>query len=139
MAPRKRTAKAADKAKLKDRRTVTLTFEASEEFMQRLAALMIFAAPATEEQYVPTLLPWEDPDDPRFQKPPELQVDYNSVRNEIVRHLEVYIARHGADATKAFVKSFGADRLRDIPEKNLLPLEEGLRLALKLDGPDAKR
>jgi hypothetical protein len=139
MARTKRNAKAADKDKLKGRREVVLKFEATEEFLQRLAALLIFAPPLVEAALTEPLgpLPWEDPENPT--EPPALAIDLNAVRNAVLDHLKVYIERHGKPKAKTFVHEFtGGKKLPDVPEKELLMLEEALRLALKLDGPDAK-
>jgi hypothetical protein len=127
MAPRK---KAIERAELKEVREVTLTLQASEEFLQRLAALLIFA-PHVEVKAKPLPpLPWEDPKDPRYELPPQLEVDYNAVRNSIMAHLEAYVPLHGKDAALALIKSHGGTRLGDVPEDRLVALDAAFSGAL---------
>lgn len=127
MAPRKKS----DKDELRKIRSVTITIEASENNLQRLAALMLFADRLDEDiKYVDAgPLPWEEPA-PTEPKPLGETIDFNVVRRSIVKQLEQYVAAHGVEKAKQLIRSFGADRLTQLPESQLLPLYETLTLAL---------
>ncbi len=130
MTPRKVTQKAQERAKRKSVQEVTLTLQASEEFLQRLGALLLFA-PHVQAEYTPlTPLPWEDPDDPRYQHPPEMEVDYDAVQRTIITHLEAYVKIHGAERARDVLRVFGAERLSSVSRDQLLGLEQALREAL---------
>jgi hypothetical protein len=141
MAPRKsgRSAsqeKAVQRAELKGIRTVTITLEATEETLQRIAALLLFA-PHLEPVYTyeDKPLPWEDPNDPRYQKPPELEIDYHMVRREIMKLLESLVKSRGEERARAVLAELlanaGASRLSSCPEAQLLPLHDALKSALE--------
>lgn len=129
--PRKKT---NDKSKLQEMRSVTITISASEGNLQRLAALLLFADHLEPEfKYEDRPLPWEDPNDPKFQQPPELQLDYNVVKRNVVKLLEQYLAKHGADNARKVIQSCGADRVSLLTEPQLLSLYEALTAALPAD------
>lgn len=137
MAPRnsKQTAKAAERREMKDIKTIQITIKASEFNLQRLAAYMLFC-----EHLEPVIeigkelpLPWEDPNDPRFQKPPELLIDYEVVRRSIMKHLSAYLKIHGEERAKAVLESFGAPRLSAVPQDQLLALDAALEAALQAE------
>lgn len=141
MPPRRRTRapslKALNRAELKQLSEFTITIAGSEANIQRIAALLLFADPAAPVEVKPLPpLPWEDPTDPQYQQPPELEIDYNAVRNSIVKQLEPYVKTHGKQQAKVLIQSFGADRLRDVPEQNLVALDTALGMALHLAGHD---
>lgn len=124
-------AKAIERAKLLERKTVTLTFEADEETMQRIAALLQLAKVPYDILAAPPLppLPWEDPADARYQKLPELEVDCNAVRNEIMAAMRHYLRPGGAlsperarEHLTSLIGNYGGTRLTDVPNDNLLAL-----------------
>lgn len=110
-------------------RSVTITIEASEGNLQRLAALLLFADRLDEEiKYVDEgPLPWEDP--ATVEAVQRESIDFAVVRRTIVKQLEQYVAQHGADKAKEVIRSFGAERLSQLPEEQLLPLYEALKQA----------
>jgi hypothetical protein len=131
MAPRKTLeAKRSEKDELRKMRSVTITIEASENNLQRLAAFMLFADRLDEDiKYVEEgPLPWEEPA-PAEPKPISETIDFNVVRHSIVKQLEQYVAQHGAEKAKEVIRSFGAERLSQLPEEQLLPLYEALKQA----------
>lgn len=125
MAQRKKT---SDKDELRKMRSITITIEASEGNLQRLAALLLFADRLDEDiQYVDdSPLPWDEPKGP---PPISETIDFNVVRRSIVKQLESYVATHGAEKAKQMIRAFGAERLSLLPESQLLPLYEALQLA----------
>ena len=123
--------KAAEKAKLEKIRTVTFTVEASEEVLQRLAALLLFTTPAGAPKYTyqdDDPMPWEP------ERPPvptlEESVDFEAVRRSIAKNLSEYQSKHGTDQAREVLKSFGAERLSLISEAQLLDLNAALAVAL---------
>ena len=112
---------------MRNMRSITITVAASEANLQRLAAYMLFC-----EHLEPLVeigpekpLPWEDPNDPRFVGERQI-VDFAVVRREITKLLGEYVAAHSVDDAKALLKSFGGERLSDIPEPQLLGLHAAL-------------
>lgn len=131
MATKAQAKKALDRAKLKDTDVVWIGIAATEFNMQRLAALLLFAEHPIRVEAEPTaLLPWEDPNDPRFEKPPELQIDYELVRRTITKHLTAYLAKHGEEKARAVLKSFGAERISLVAQDQLVPMNAALEAAL---------
>ena len=123
--------KAAEKAKLEKIRSVTFTVEASEEVLQRLAALLLFTAPTDAPKYTykdDDPMPWE----PDWPPVPTLEesVDFEAVRRSLVVQLSEYQAKHGTDQAREMLKSFGAERLSLIAEAQLLDLNAALAVAL---------
>lgn len=138
MAPRKAAAKkAAERASLKDIRSITITVRASELNLQRLAAFMLFA-----EHLEPVIeiggekpMPWEDPADPRFV-PPTDSIDYAVVRRDITGKLLAYFKQFGEDRAKDVLRSFGAERLSLLADDQLIPLHDALKAALEPAQPE---
>jgi hypothetical protein len=128
-ANKKLTAKRADQAKLKQLRRVTITLEASEEILARIAALLTFATLPYELEEAEPIgpLPWEDPDDPRFVAEPQLQIDYNLVKNDIMAAMDKYLTA-GGDRQKivAAIHLAGGETLSTVPQKYLLELLESI-------------
>jgi hypothetical protein len=127
MPPRK-SAKAAEKAKLAAPASFTITIASTEANLQRIAALLMFAdREKVELNYDDCALPWEEPKGP----PKPMELDYNTIRKDIVGLLQKYIdAGRVADAKRIL----GERTLRSVKDDELLPLWE----TLKLDaGPDA--
>lgn len=117
--------KRAEQADLKRLNLITVTLVASEENLMRIAALLTFATVPYEVQMSKPLgpLPWEDPTDPRFQQPPVLEIDYNAVRNDIMKEMSVWLDGGGPrDVIVAWIVQHGGTKLTDVPNDNLLPL-----------------
>lgn len=127
MAPRK-TAHAAkkkrDQAELKNINAIQITIEASELNLQRLGALLMFADPYTDVKLVKELgpLPWEE----KGEAPPQLEIDRVAVQNAVTPKLVTYLNEHGHDATRALIESFGAPKLRDLSDEQILGLYNAL-------------
>lgn len=132
MAPRKKS----DKDELRKMRSVTITIEASENNLQRLAALLLFADRLDEDiKYVEEgPLPWEAPAD--IEAKQLASIDFAVVRRSIVKQLEQYVAQYGTEKAKQVIQSFGAERLSQLPESQLLPLYDALTAALKPATPE---
>jgi hypothetical protein len=127
-----RTKKAAEKAKLKQTTSFTITISGAEANIQRIAALLMFAdRDKVELNYDDCPMPFDDPSDPKFTGPKPMELDYNTIRKDIVGLLQKYIdAGRVADAKRIL----GERTLRSVKDDELLPLWE----TLKLDaGPDA--
>lgn len=123
MAPRKLAAKKRAQADLKQLNAIQITIEASEGTLQRLAALLLFADHLQPDfKVTPTQLPWEEPG----VAPPELEIDYEKVRRDIATALGPYVVQHGEDAARRVIQSFGGERLRDVPEPQLIGLWQAL-------------
>lgn len=123
---RKTRAERPDFSKLNE---VQITIRASELNLARLAALLLFAEypfKATQDTEPTAPLPWEDPNDPRYQKPPELQIDYELVRRDITKELQRLLPIVGEGHLKELIRKHGAERLPLVPKENLLPLYEDL-------------
>ncbi len=120
------------RADLKAQDIVWIGIAATESNIQRIAAFIMFAEwPLVVEKVASGPLPWEDPADPSFQKPPELEIDYNVVRHSIAKHLSAYLKKHGEDSARDVLKSFGAERLSLIAESQLIALDTALEAALQ--------
>jgi len=118
--------KRADQAKLKQLRRVTITLEASEEILARIAALLTFATLPYELEAAEPIspLPWEDPNDPRFVAEVETKTfDYNAVRNEIMASMDRYLKAGGdRDNIVKAITACGGTKLSDVPTVNLVYL-----------------
>lgn len=121
MATSRARAKKVEQEKLKDINTITVTIQASEMNLQRLAAFLLFC-----EYLEPTYtsgetkpMPWENPDDPRFGQAPELEIDPEVVRRAIGLELVAAVERVGVERVKAFLAEFGATGLASIPPGSL--------------------
>jgi hypothetical protein len=125
------------RADLKAQDIVWIGIAATETNLQRLGAYLMFCDhPVAVEKMDDKPLPWEDPNDPRFQKPPELEIDYTVVRHSIAKHLVEYVKRFGEERARAVLTSFGASRLSSIPEAQLIPLHDALERALETKRED---
>lgn len=140
MAPRKPPAGAKAlqekrklRADLQGQDIIWIGIAASEANIQRIGALLLFADhPVAVEKIDNKPLPWEDPTDPRFQKPPELEIDYEVVRRSIMKHLSAYVKKHGEERARAVLSSYGsAPRLSSVPQESLLALDAALEAALQ--------
>lgn len=120
----KRTAKQQERAALKASKEITLTIRCTEETMQRLAALLLFAEAPAEVRYVELgPLPYETADAPA----PVLQVDYAVVRRDIVQTMDALLkAGCTKDDILPVIRRHGAETLARVPEVNLLPLWDDL-------------
>ena len=119
--------KALTRDELKQLDAFTVTVRASEGNIQRLAAFLMFADFADVElKYIEMPLPWEDPNDPRFLKPPELQLNRNGIQNALMPLFEAYFNRHGEEKAKEMIKSFGAERLSLLTDTQLLDMYNAL-------------
>lgn len=112
-------------------RSITITIEATENNLQRLAALMLFADRLDEDirRSDDGPLPWDEPAGASTPAP-EAEIDYNVVRRTIVSQLERYVKLHGVDKAREVLRSFGAEKLTLIPVPQLLPLYEAFAAAL---------
>jgi hypothetical protein len=126
------TKKKLEQAELSELRAIQITLVASEANLQRIAAMLLFAdhlEPKYELAAKP--LPWEDPNDPQYQKPPALEIDYNAVRNGIMKDLEWYVAQYSEAQAKEFISLHGAERIRDLTEDQLLTMSGSLAAEIK--------
>lgn len=124
----KKNEKAIEREKLRAPQEITITLRASESTMQRITALLMYADWAAEPKlnYEKVPLPWEDPNDPRFQQMPELEINYEAVRLEIANRLSRFLQEHGEEKTRELLRSFGAEKIRDVPEPQLKGLLDAL-------------
>lgn len=119
-----------ERADLKEQDIIWIGIAASELNLQRLGALLLFAdMPVVVEQTARKPLPWEDPNDPQYQKPPELEVDYDKIRRAIVAQMAVLVNERGHEkaAVKAVIQAHGADTLVGVPNDNLAALLRDLQ------------
>ncbi len=115
------------KQQLKDVDTIWIGIRASEANIQRLGAFLLLADfPVVKTEYKDTPLPWEDPNDPKYLKPPELEIDRNRVMNALMPMLESYLNQHGEEKAKAMIASYGAPRLGELTDTQLLDLHNSL-------------
>ena len=124
--------KRKERADLKDGDIVWIAIRATESNLQRLGAFLIFADYHIEEAPRPvTLLPWEDPNDPRFEQPPELQINHELVKKDIYAAMEALVTRDGEIPAKArireIIQQHGAEKFRDVPDNRLLELLAALK------------
>lgn len=116
------------KEQLKEVDTIWIGVRASEANIQRIGALLMLLdyTQPTYEKTAPALLPWEDPNDPRYQKPPELEIDRNRVQNALMPLLEAYLTQHGEEKAKEMIQSFGGARIGELSDTQLLDLHNSL-------------
>lgn len=135
MPPRSKAAieAAREKAARQKERIVWIGIAATEANMERLSAFLIFADRVQLEAPIKLgPLPWEDPNDPRYiEGPPELQIDYEVVKRSITKLLGQYVERHGATLARSVLESFGAPRLSEVEQSQLIPLHNALEAALQ--------
>ena len=113
------------KAELAKPASFTITIASTEANLQRIAALLMFAdRDKVELDYDDCALPWEEPKGP----PKPLELDYNTIRKDIVGLLQWYIDGSRVELAKHIL---GNRTLREIPETELLAVWE----ALKLEAP----
>jgi hypothetical protein len=134
MPPRK-SQKVAEKAKLAQPASFTITIASTEANLQRIAALLLFAdRDKVVLNYDDCPMPFDDPNDPKFTGP-KPEIDYNAVRHEIVGLLQKFVAANRTDVARELL---AGRTLRDIPESELLTLWSGMEASLKLvTGADA--
>ena len=110
------------KAELAKPASFTITIASTEANLQRIAALLMFSdRDKVELDYDDCALPWEEPKGP----PKPLELDYNTIRKDIVGVLQKYIdAGRTADAKRIL----GDRTLRSIPDAELLGVWETLRV-----------
>jgi hypothetical protein len=115
--------RAKDKEKLQERRRITITIDATEQNLQRLTALLLFAD-KFEEEPVKDLgpLPFDEPAKPAR----ELQLDYGVIRSGIIKRLSEYVKRHSTEEAKALIRSFGAETINAIAKEQLVGLYDAL-------------
>ncbi len=102
--------------KLQDRRTCTFTIDMTEHNFQRLAALIMLQDHFEIEEKVSTApLPWEEP---RPEKPAELEIDYEAVRRAIIKQAERI---NNVNVVRPILEMYGAS-LAEIPRDQLLNL-----------------
>jgi hypothetical protein len=109
-----------ERGDLKGQDIIWIGIAATELNIQRLGALLLFAdMPLEIETPKKLMFPWEDPDDPRFQQPPELEVDYELIRRNIVKamvDLKRVILAHGGETIAAVPNNNLLALLRDLEE-----------------------
>jgi hypothetical protein len=121
-------AKKVAQEKLKDISSVTITIQASEYNMQRLAAFLLFCEhlePLFRSEDVRPL-PWEDPNDPRFNQPPALELDVEALRRAIASKLLAFAERDGVASAKRLLQTYGGEGLAAIPPEQLPGLLDNL-------------
>jgi hypothetical protein len=128
--PRK---KAIEQAKLKATDTIWIGLKMTEGNFQRLAALLLFAEIdfKVDAEAVPTgPLPWENPADPAFNKPPELEIDFETVRRGIAKHLLAMNEKGRLEEAKQLLAEFKATGLSSIPQDRLVVFHDTLEAML---------
>jgi len=124
-------AKKVQQEKLKDISTITVTIQASEYNMQRLAALLLFCEhlePTYKVAEAARPLPWEAPTPPGEER--GLEIDTELVRREIAGMLVKHAEQDGVERTKELLKQFGGEGLSKIPPDQLLGLHQALEALL---------
>jgi hypothetical protein len=102
--------------------TCTITFTATQNIMQQFAALLMLQDPTKPIPKLEDLgpLPFDEVPAPPSVKP--LELDYNLIRKEILSKLEPYKEARGLEFLKQTLRNYGGDRIRDVPDENLLAL-----------------
>jgi hypothetical protein len=129
-------AKAIERAKLLERKKVIVTFDADEETMQRIAALCLLAKLPYQLEDAPPLppCPW---DLPEGAPPPELEVDYNAVRNACIKLMSQWVGeQRSREEIVAIIDMHGGDRLTTVPNDNLVLLHDYLSDRLNPKAPE---
>jgi hypothetical protein len=136
------TAKRAEKAALKKVQTVTvtLTLEASEGVLQRLAALMMLQDPNRPELQIEDQgpLPFDEggaeagtreglhPTETQREKEdlaaPPLDLNYAMIQANIVKYFEPYEKKYGRDMLELLIVKHGGTRVSNVSEDKLMDL-----------------
>lgn len=115
------------------RRAITLTLEADDETLNRLAAVLLFARYPHLDKTGPAKglgpLPWEDADEGEHDKEPPA-LDPTAAREEIARALQQYIARHGVELARRLLAEYEAGKISELPESRLSEVLTDLRRSL---------
>ncbi len=131
MTSKKQIEKHQERNKLREMQSITITIAATEGNLQRIAALLLFADHLEPEvKFKPTLLPWEDPNDPQYQKPPELEIDYEAVKRSIAKNLLAVSERFGVLRAKEILATAEATGLSAVKQGDLVELNASLECAL---------
>lgn len=129
---RKASAKALDRAKLKETDIIWIGIRASEFNLQRLGAFLLFAEYPyeVESQTEPTgPMMFEDPAD--VPLPAEADhVDYEVVKRDIFKNLGTYLEKHGQERAREMLLAYGGARISEIPQNRLVSLAEDLQRAV---------
>ena len=125
------TKKRAEQAALKTVKTVTITLDATEEVLQRLAALLTYSDPSKPLPELADLGPLPFDARPTVENPQPLELDYNLIRKTILAKLEPYKNKYDLDAAKDVLMKHGGYRIRDVPEENLLGLLAEIEAAIE--------
>lgn len=96
------------------RRILTITVDADDDTLNRLATLMLFAkAPSAWQDYVEPPLPWplgeEGKPEEVTPRPPE-----EVIRHDITKRFTYYINRHGTELAKNFLAEYGATKVSEL-------------------------
>jgi hypothetical protein len=123
--PPRSNPKKAEQAKLRERRSITLTIEADELTLQRLSALLLLAQQPFEVSEIVAqgdAMPFDEP-----TEGPPLEIDYEAVRRDIAR-LVGKLSETGMDTGTiiAAIRRYGA-KISEVPREKLLPLNAELR------------
>lgn len=112
--------KKKDKAELAKPASFTITIASTEANLQRIAALLMFAdRDKVELDYTDCALPWEE----QRGLPKPVELDYNTIRKDIVGLLQTYLDAGQVERAKRIL---GDRTLRAVPENELLYLWEVL-------------
>lgn len=128
--PKGRTAlqkKQKERADLKSGDIIWIGIAATEQNIQRFAAFLMFADYHKEEKPLGPL-PYDDPFE--AAPPPELEVDWTSVRNAILEELKKLYAARGEEGKNWFLKrcqEHGGEKLSLVPNDNLMGLLQALQ------------
>lgn len=119
---RKPTKKQLDQATLKNLGQIQFTLVASEGNLQRIAALLLFADWPTEMFRLESQqLPYET------VEPPKLEIERKVVEGAIAPLLNAYVEKHGVEKARAMIQSLGVERVRELPDEQLLGLYHSLQ------------
>lgn len=128
--PKGRTAlqkKQKERADLKSGDIIWIGIAATEQNIQRLGAFLMFSDYHKEEKPLGPL-PYDDPFE--AAPPPELEVDWTSVRNAILEELKRLYNEQGEAAKVRFLELcnvHGGEKLSTVPNDNLLGLLAALQ------------
>jgi hypothetical protein len=119
----------AERAELKSQDIIWIGIAASETNLQRIAAFLMFADMPTAVEPKQSLLPWEDPADPRFEKPPEIELNVELIKADIVFEMQRIVKATGGDkaAIKRLIEKYGGATLVTVPNNQLIALWRDLQ------------
>jgi hypothetical protein len=115
--------------------TITFTITANEANLSRLASLLLFAErPGDSDLDMNTglyMLPWEDPNDARYVKPPKSTEELEKEAAEKVTSI-INTWTNGLEDVKLTLAKFGVQRVRELKPEQLESFIKALDLSPSL-------